>query len=117
VAWLMTYQHLSALFGLAITGLIFYLLRRDHLHTRHVFWWLAVATAIAVFGIYPQLVDHMAQFLKIGYPPILVLVVAIGFILVKLLTIDLQQAQHERKIRRLTQQLALLEEQQRNPHE
>ena len=110
----MTYQSISTILGLVIAGIIFNLLRRDHLHSRHVFWWISVALVIVLLGVFPQIINYFAGYLHIGYPPILLLIVAIGFILIKMLSIDLQQSRQERKIRRLTQQLALLEQAQRS---
>ncbi|WP_294053757.1 DUF2304 domain-containing protein, partial [Thiolapillus sp.] len=39
---------ISAIIGLLTAGLIFYLVRRDHLHTRYALWWVPVALVMAV---------------------------------------------------------------------
>lgn len=98
--------------GIGIAATILYLIRRDHLHSHHAVWWLAVAIGIVVLGLYPKLIDWLATHLGIHYPPNLLFLFGIIMILVKVLSIDIHQSQLERKIRRLTQRLAILEEEQ-----
>lgn len=109
----MTYQTTSAVLGLTIAALIFFLVRRDHLHSHHAVWWLAVATAIAVLGFFPKLVDAAARYLDVAYPPTLLFIIGLGFLMVKVLSIDIQQSRQERRIRRLVQRIALLEQELR----
>jgi hypothetical protein len=55
------------------------------------------------------LIDFIAGKFGIAYPPILAVVVGVGLVLVKMLTMDLDRSRQEQKIRRLTQRLAILE--------
>ncbi|WP_353570690.1 DUF2304 domain-containing protein [Candidatus Albibeggiatoa sp. nov. BB20] len=110
----LSYHITSALLGLSIAGIILFLIRRDHLHTRHALWWLWIAFIILGLGIFPQLIDIFGGFLGINYPPTLIFVLGIGMLLVKVLGIDIHQSELERRQRRLTQRLALLEEENRN---
>ena len=98
--------------GISIAGTILYLIRRDHLHSHHATGWLAVALGIVGLGLYPKLIDWLAIHLVIHYPPRLLFLFGIMMILVKVLAIDIHQSQLERKIRRLTQRLAILEDEQ-----
>lgn len=100
--------------GISIAGTILYLIRRDHLHSHHAAWWLAVAMGIVILGLYPKSIDYLAGKLGIHYPPNLLFLFGIIMILVKVLAIDIHQSQLERKIRRLTQRLAILEEEQQD---
>lgn len=113
----MTYQWTSASLGLVIAAVIFFLIRRDHLHSHHAVWWLAVAGLIAVLGVFPRLVDTLAGYLKINYPPTLLFIAGLALLLIKVISIDIQQSRQERKIRRLTQYMALLEEKLRRHEE
>lgn len=108
-----SYHITSALLGLSIAGIILYLIRRDHLHTRHALWWLWIAFIILVLGIFPTTVDTLAVFLGVNYPPTLIFILGIGMLLVKVLGIDIHQSELERRQRRLTQRLAILEEENR----
>jgi len=105
----MSYQLTSAIIGLILAGTILWLIRRDHLHTRHATWWLSIAFMIMILGIFPSLVDVIALKLGVNYPPTLIFVLGIGMVLLKVLSVDIEQSQSERKIRRLAQRLALLE--------
>jgi len=110
----MKLQVTTAILGLSIAIIIIYLVRRDHLHTRHVGWWLFNAVLIAALGIFPRSVDILAGYLHISYPPSLLFLLGIILLLVKMLSMDIQQSRQERHLRRLTQRLALLEAELQN---
>lgn len=108
---MISYQLTSTFIGLAIAGSILFLVRRDHLHGPYALWWLCVAGAVVLLGLFPRVTDYLAKLMGIGYPPILVIVLGLGLILIKMLTMDLERSRQERQIRRLAQRLAILEEQ------
>ena len=89
--------------------IILLLIRRDFMHTRYALWWLPTALAVAILGVFPRLSDFIAAKLGIGYPPILPVIVGLGLILIKLLTMDLERSKNERKLHRLAQRVAILE--------
>ncbi len=105
----MTYQLTSALLGFALAAVILWLIYTDHMHTRHAFWWLAIAVTVFVLGFFPHLVDWLGIRLGVAYPPVLALVAAIGVLLVKLLIMDIENSRQERSLRRLIQRVAILE--------
>lgn len=92
---------------LAITILI--MVRRDHLHGPYAIWWITIAFLAIILGVFPKIVNQLAHHAGINYPPTLVLVLAVSFILLKMLTQDLHRTMQEKKIRRLTQRMAILE--------
>jgi hypothetical protein len=92
-----------------IAGAILILVRRDHMHGPYAIWWFCTAATVVVLGLFPGVVDALALRLGVNYPPILVVILALGLILIKALTMDLERSRQERKIRRLTQHLAMLE--------
>jgi hypothetical protein len=106
----MTMQITAALIGLLLASSILFLVRRDHLHGPYALWWLIVAAATLVLGIAPRLVDRLAQYTGIAYPPVLPIIVGLSLILIRLLQLDIERSRQERQIRRLTQKLAILEE-------
>lgn len=55
--------------------------------------------------------DTLGLFLGVHYPPILFLTLALGMVLIKILTMDIERSRQERALRRLTQRMAILEEQ------
>lgn len=107
---MISYQLTSILIGLFIAGGILFLVRRDHLHGPYAVWWLFVAVIVTVLSFFPRIFDAVAVWVGVGYPPILAVVLGLGLILLKMLTMDLERSRQERKIRRLTQRLAILEE-------
>ena len=110
----MTYQLTSMAIGLAVAGIILWLVRRDHLHGPYALWWIGAAAAVVVLGFWPRSFDVLASYLGVGYPPVLALILGFTLLLIKILTMDLERSRQERQIRRLAQRLAMLEA--RHPH-
>ena len=106
----MTMQITAALLGVLLAGSILFLVRRDHLHGPYALWWLLMAGITLILGTWPRLIDRVAEFAGINYPPALLIVVGLCLILIRLLQLDIERSRQERQIRRLTQKLAILEE-------
>ncbi len=104
-----TYQWTSAFLGIAIAGIILWLVRRDHLHTRYALWWIPIGIAIGFVGVFPRSIDLVAQALGIAYGPVLPLIVGIGLLVIKILMMDMERSRNEVKLQRLAQRLAILE--------
>jgi hypothetical protein len=113
----MTAAITAAVIGVLLGGAILYLVRRDHLHGSFALWWLAVAAAILVLGLFPPVIDWLGRLTGIYYPPVLPIVVGIGMILIRLLKIDVDRSRSERQMRRMTQKLAILEQELRDVRE
>jgi len=105
-----TSQITSAFIGVLLAGAILYLVRRDHLHGSYALWWLAVAAAILVLGVFPPAIDWLGRVTGISYPPVLPIIVGIGMILIRMLRTDIDRSRQERQLRRLAQKLAILEQ-------
>jgi hypothetical protein len=84
--------------------------RRDHLHGSYALWWLAVAMATLVLGVFPAVIDMLGHALGIYYPPILPIIVGLGLILIHMLQMDIARSRQERTLRRLTQRIAILDQ-------
>lgn len=102
-------QLTTALLGLGLAIVILLLVRRDHLYLMHGLFWLLVAAAAALLGAWPGLIDRLAVFVGISYPPALVLLLANMLLLLKALHADMMNTRIERDVRRLNQRLAILE--------
>lgn len=103
------YRTTSALVAVVIATIIVYLIRRDSLQVRFALWWLSTAFAVVLFGFFPNIIDYIGHKFGVHYPPVLLIVLAIGFILIKLLKMDIDRSSRERRLRRLAQRLAILE--------
>jgi hypothetical protein len=102
--------HLTVLvIGIGLAFGILFLVRRNHLYIRQAFFWITVAAASLLFGIWPYLIDVIGEALGIAYPPTLLLLVAIVALVVKALLGDLSMTRVSRDVRRLNQRIALLE--------
>ena len=102
-------QWVSAFIGVVISCLILYLVRRDQLLTRDGLRWIIVAVGILMIGFVPGIVGFFGEQLGISYPPIIVVLLALGVILVKLLYGDIQRARMKVDIERLVQKVGMLE--------
>lgn len=96
--------------GLALAGTILYMVRRDHLHGPYALGWLLLAAGIIGLSAFPRVIDRIGQLTGVYYPPILLCLVAIAALLIKSLLGDLQRSRQERALRRLSQKLAILEQ-------
>jgi hypothetical protein len=106
---LLSYQWTTAIIGLMIALVIFFLIRRDILHVKRSLWWIGVAVLIIIMGFFPLSIAQFGVLLGVNYPPILILTIGMGFILIKILSMDLERSRHERMLRRLTQKIAMIE--------
>lgn len=96
--------------GALLSISILYLVRKGKMHGPYATWWLLVAVSAIVLSIFPNIVDWVAAQVGITYPPTLLLVLSVSMILIRMLTMDMALTLKERKIRRLTQKMAILEE-------
>ena len=110
-------QLFAEILALAVIVLIVWLIRRDRLPISHAIWWLAVAAIIAVFGFFPHLLDTLARNVGISYPPSLLFILAILTLLIKVLLEDLEVSTNRRRLLRLAQKTAMLEEEVRRMRE
>lgn len=95
--------------GALLSVTILYMVRKDKMHGPFATWWLLVALATIVLAAFPQWVDTVAAQIGIVYPPTLILVLAVSLMLIKMLAMDMALTRKERKIRRLTQRMAIIE--------
>ena len=109
------YQLLWAILGLGIAGTALTLVRRGWVHNRHVFWWLLIALTVTLAGMFPEHLSRMAHWLGVESPPAMLLILGLGLVVVKMLLMDIHSSNLERRVHRLAQQIAILEEAQRRP--
>jgi hypothetical protein len=117
----LTSQITSAIIGVGLAGAILYLVRRDHLHGPFAVWWLAVAVVTFALGVFPDIISWLGRATGISYAPILPIIIGLSLVLIRLLKLDIDRSRQERQIRRLTQKLAILEQEldraRGQPHE
>ena len=102
-------QIIGAAIGLFIGGIIFWLIRRDHMVSRDGVRWLLIAAVIMVYGAFPGLNDMLGAVVGISYPPIIPVLLGLGAILIKLLIGDIERVKTRVDIERMVQRMAMLE--------
>lgn len=107
---MITGQITATILGVGLTASILYLVRRDHLHGPYALWWFAVAAATFVLGVFPAVVPWLGSLTGIFYAPVLPIIVGLSLVLIRLLKLDIDRSRQERRLRRLTQKLAILEQ-------
>ncbi len=103
------YQLTSTAIGVVIAGVILYMLRRDHIHGSQAASWLVVAAGVVILGVFPWVTNILGPLLQIAYPPIVAVLLGMAVLLIKVLSMDVEHARQERRVRRLTQRMAILE--------
>jgi hypothetical protein len=107
------YYLMSASLGLFLALVIFWFIRKDHMHVQYSLWWIVVATCATVFGLFPSLIDRIGPLLGVEYPPALLFLWAIVGLLLKAFLGDIERSKTKRQLLRLTQRLVILEEEMR----
>jgi hypothetical protein len=106
---LFPYQYTSAIIGIILGLIIFFLIKHDRLHVKFAFFWFIIAVAVIFLGVFPKFFDKIGNFLGVSYPPVLLLVLALSLVLLKLLRTDIERSKLEQRIKELTQRMAYLE--------
>lgn len=91
-----SYRVTSLILGIIIACIIFRIVRKDRLHAKYSMFWLLIALISLLLGAFPGVNDWVAFKLGIHYPPILMVVVVIGAILIKILTMDIDRSSQEK---------------------
>lgn len=102
-------QFTTTMLGVGLSAVILFLLRRDRLQLTHGLFWIVVAGVAAGLGMWPGWIDGMARLAGIGYPPALLLLLAVVVLTIKSLHTDIVNTRIERQVRRLNQRLAIYE--------
>ena len=95
--------------GVVVAAIIIILMRRDRLHVTHGLGWVVIATGFALLGFAPGIIDQVATYFGVDYPPILALTLAIALLTIKILIMDIERSQIEVRNQRLVQKVAMLE--------
>lgn len=100
------------LLGISFVITVFYLLVRHKINERNSLLWLAGSLVILVLATIPNLLDIVAQWLGVSYPPTLLFLLSILVILLIILYQSIQISALQARCRELTQYLAIIESRQ-----
>ncbi len=104
------YWVFSSVVGVFLAVIIIWLVRRDHMHVRYSLWWLVIALGALVFGLFPSLVDWLAPWFGVAYPPALLFLLGLVILTLKGLLSDIDRSHTERRLIRLIQRMAILDQ-------
>ncbi len=98
--------------AMAFSGTIFLviieLIRRNYLKERYSLIWLAASIVLMVFSVWRNLLHLIARILGVYYPPSVLFLLALGFLIVLLLHFSSIISSLSDKNRRLAQEIGIL---------
>ena len=99
-------QILVAVTSVLCLGFIMRLVRRRELRGKYSLLWLGAGGCALVFAFIPGLLDDLADWLDVKYPPAILFVLAIAFLLLVLVHLSWELTRLEDRTRTLAQELA-----------
>ncbi|QWR77454.1 DUF2304 domain-containing protein [Candidatus Magnetomonas plexicatena] len=107
---------LIVVLGVVLFTIIFELVRRRKFREEHSLLWFVVSVCIISGAFLDNIVNRMATFLGVGYPPIIVLVILTVLLILSLMYFSIIISDLKGKIKELNQKIAFLEYEIKNPH-
>ncbi|MEW9697914.1 DUF2304 domain-containing protein [Paenibacillus sp. SI8] len=89
------------------------LIRRQKLQEQYAILWLTLGLLMGIFGLFPSILHQLSHMMRIYYAPSLLFLVGLLFSLVFILHLTIVISKLHRKLTRLVQEVALLQEQTR----
>ncbi len=105
----MTYRLFSALTGILISLVLYFLVRKSRVSSLYTTWWVVIIISILLLAFFPGILDFVGNLFGVSYPPVLLTVFGLAMILVKVLTMDIYITKNEARYKELAQKLATLE--------
>lgn len=84
--------------------------RKKKFSIKESFWWVIAAIVMLILSIFPYSIDALADFLNIAYPPSLLFVLCIIFLVFINFKNSKRIAEQQEKIIELGQELALIKD-------
>lgn len=86
------------------------MVRKRKLELKYALVWFLVGGVVLLFDVFPQLLNVIAQMLGVGAPVNMLFFLGFVFSLLIIFTLTLSMSKMSEKVKRLTQEVALLEE-------
>lgn len=83
--------------------------RKKRFSIKESFWWVIASIVMLILSIFPYSIDVLAKFLNIAYPPSLLFVICIVFLVFMIFRNNKKIAEQQEKIIELAQRIAILE--------
>jgi len=101
---------IAGLASIVIFIFIFDLLRRGVLKEKYAVLWLFIAGIALFFSIFPGIFDNIALFLGVSQPVNLLFFLSSVILVLVTVQFSFELSRHEARIRRLAEEVALLQE-------
>ncbi|MEK6673808.1 MAG: DUF2304 domain-containing protein [Nitrospirota bacterium] len=95
--------------GLVFFMIIFEMVRRKKFREELSVTWFIISIAIMASSVADKIIDPLARTLGIGYPPALIFIWVVFFLLLALLYFSLVISDLKGKVKELSQKIALIE--------
>jgi hypothetical protein len=106
----MTAQLLGVVAALLTFVFVFWMLRRGSLQEKYAVLWLGVSGVALILAIFPGLLRWITDVLGVETPSNLLFFVTIVLLILVSIQLSFELSRHEAKIRRLAEEVALLDE-------
>jgi hypothetical protein len=106
----MSVYMLSVLFCLAFLFVTIELIRRQKLQEQYALLWLLLGFVMAGFSLFPRLLQIISNTVQIAYAPSLLFLIGLLCSLTLILHLTIVISKLHRRVTRLIQELALLQE-------
>lgn len=107
----MNLSQIIGIFAAAVTLIVVIeLTRRGKLKERHALWWLIAGVLALVIGVFPGILDALAQFVGVEIPINLVFFVSIAVLFLVCIQSSTELTSLEEKTRILAEESALLKQ-------
>lgn len=93
---------------------VIHIVRKGKLSIKESFWWVIGALIALILAIFPKSIDVIAGWFGVTYPPTLMFVFCILFLLFMNFRASSKVSEQNEKIMELTQQLSILKGQVKN---
>jgi len=106
----MTAQILGVVASLLTFVFVFWLLRRGSLQEKYAVLWLGVSGVALVLALFPGILRWVTDLLRVETPSNLLFFVTIVLLLLVAVQLSYELSRHEARIRRLAEEVALLQQ-------
>ena len=93
---------------LAVVVWILRLVRAQHLRSKYALLWLVIAVLLLPLGMFPDLLEPLADAVGVDYAPTAFLLAALGFLFLVVVHLTRELSRLETRSRTLAEELALL---------
>lgn len=96
--------------GLLFMGLVYKQVKKKRFSEKESFFWMCTAFAMLVVGVFPQIIDYLTSLVHINYPPSLLFLLAILFLVLIVFRLTEHMSILQERVKELAQDHAILEE-------